>query len=222
MKLLIIEDDKETREFLKSCLEERGYVIEAIDDGERGLNKARNGNFGLIILDKMLPKMNGMKICYQLRSEGIITPIIVLSVESEIDDKVKMLQLGADDYVTKPFSLEELLARIVTVLRRPKRVDTLLLRVDDLTLDCKSQIAHRGKKEIYLTRKEFLLLECLMREKGNVVSRGQIMEQVWDAQIDPFSNTIEAHILNLRKKVDYNRKHQLIRTVPGRGYKIAV
>ena len=151
-------------------------------------------------------------------------PIIMLSVRSEVPTKVELLDKGADDYLTKPFSFEELMARIQALLRRPKTVVKDVLKLDNIVLDLKNQSVTKNKKEIYLTRKEFMLLELLVRNRGNVVSRGMIMEHVWSANTDPFSNTVETHIGSLRRKLKQNQKRmkQLIVTVPGRGYKVEV
>jgi DNA-binding response OmpR family regulator len=146
------------------------------------------------------------------------TPILILSVQSDIEQKISLLNCGADDYLAKPFSFAELSARVRALLRRPKQLEPSQLIVDDLILDRKTYTASRNQKTIYLTPKEFSLLEYLMKNQGTVVSRGMIMEHVWDNSVDPFSNSIETHIMNLRRKIDHGNKHKLIRTVPGRGY----
>jgi DNA-binding response OmpR family regulator len=174
----------------------------------------------MIILDNMLPKKNGAEVCEEIRRSGKTTPIIMLSARAELGIKVELLNKGADDYVTKPFSLEELLARIRALLRRPTTMTSEVLQTDDLVVDTKQHTIKRGGKEIYLTKKEFMLLELLLKKKGSVVSRGTIMEHVWDMNVDPFSNTIESHILNLRKKIATDGGRDLISTLPGIGYKI--
>jgi DNA-binding response OmpR family regulator len=166
-----------------------------------------------------LPRNTGLDICKELRTRNIKTPIIGLSVKSETVNKIGFLNAGADDYLTKPFSFEELLARIRALLRRPKELQSDILEIGDLELDCKRHIVKKNGQEVYLTRKEFLLLEYLMRNRGTVLSRGMILEHVWDMNADPFSNTIETHIMTLRRKLDSERHARLIQTVPGIGYR---
>ncbi len=221
MKILVIEDEKETREFLHIGLQEEGYVVDVCGDGEQGSAKARTNAYDCVILDQRLPKKDGFTVCQEMRDEHINTPIIILSVNSEIPQKVELLNNGADDYLSKPFSFSELLARINALLRRSAPMREVRLIAGDLELDRDRQLLLRDKKEIYLTKKEFTLLEYLMQNKGRVVSRSKILEHVWEADANPFSNTIEAHILRLRKKVEAG-KRKIIRNVPGRGYKIEV
>lgn len=220
MRILIIEDEKEIINFLKLALKAECFAVDTAEDGERGSFLARTNDYDLIILDNVLPKKIGIEVCKEIRARGKTMPIIVLSVKSEATTKVDLLNAGADDYLIKPFSLDELLARIRALLRRPKNIESEILKLDDLTLDTKKHLVKRGQKEIYLTRKEFTLLEYFMKNLGIVLSRGMMMEHVWDMNADPFSNTIESHILSLRRKVDLKGKKKLIHTVPGRGYKI--
>lgn len=220
MRLLIIEDEKEIAEVLKASLENECFVVDVAYDGKKGCFLALTNDYDLIILDYILPQKDGLQVCQEIRRRGKILPILALSVKSEAITKVDFLNAGVDDYLTKPFSFEELLARIRALLRRPLQIASEILKIDDLVLDTKRHLVWRGKKEIYLTRKQFILLEYLMRNQSFVVSRGMIMEHVWDINADPFSNTIEAHILALRRKIDTSRKRKLIQTVPGRGYKI--
>lgn len=220
MRLLIIEDERETRELLKASFEEENFVVDSAEDGTSGSYMARANEYDLIILDHVLPGKDGFQICEEIRRNGKHVPIIMLSVKSEINHKVHLFGQGIDDYVTKPFSFTELLARVRAVLRRPREMKADLISVDDLVLDIQKQAIFRGSRRIYLTRKEFGLLEYMMKNKGKVLSRGMIMEHVWNSESDPFSNTIEAHILNLRKKIDAGHKKRLIHSVPGRGYKI--
>lgn len=222
MRILIVEDEKKIANILKKGLESECFIVDTAEDGEKGSFFARTNDYDLIILDNILPKKEGREVCQEIREAGKTTPIIMLSVKSETLTKVDLLNAGADDYLTKPFSLEELLARIRALLRRPKAIEDEVLQIDDLTLDTKRHLVKRGKKETYLTRKEFILLEYLMKNQGIVLSRGMIMEHVWDMNADPFSNTIESHILSLRRKVDFKGKKKLIQTVPSRGYKIDV
>lgn len=220
MRVLIVEDEKKISDFLKVGLEGELFTVDRAHDGEKGSYLARVNHYDAIILDNILPKKNGVEICKDIRKAGVNTPILMLSVKSDTAIKVELLNAGADDYLIKPFSLEELLARIRALLRRPLKIEAEVMRIDDLVLDSKKHTAQRGKKELRLTRKEFMLLEYLMRSAGSVLSRGMILEHVWNMDTDPFSNTIESHILSLRKKVDKPGAKKLIQTVPGMGYKI--
>lgn len=220
MRILLIEDEKGIIRFLKSGLESENFIVDVAEDGEKGSFLARTNEYDLIILDLILPKKDGKQVCQEIRKDGKNVPIIALTVKSEIADKVELLNTGADDYITKPFSFEELLSRIRAVLRRPLKLESEILKLDNLTLDTGSHAVKRGSREIYLTRKELTLLEYLMKNNGKVLSRGVIMEHVWDMNADPFSNTMESHILNLRRKIDQKNDKKLIHTLPGRGYKI--
>jgi DNA-binding response OmpR family regulator len=220
MRILLIEDEAGIVNFLKVGLESEYFVVDVARDGEEGSYLARTNTYDVIILDNTLPKKDGVEVCTDIRQAGNNTPIIILSARSEMETKINLLNSGADDYVTKPFSLEELIARIRALLRRPKDLSSDILEIDDLVLDTKQHTVKRGDHDIYLTRKEFMLLELLLRKKGSVVSRGSIIEHVWDMNADPFSNTLESHILNIRKKITTPGKSSLIQTVPGIGYKI--
>jgi len=220
MRILLIEDEKEISGFLKPCLEAENFIVDLAQDGEKGSFLARTNDYDLIILDIGLPKKQGDQVCKEIRGNNKNVPIVVLTIKSEIVNKLNLFDKGADDYLTKPFSFEELLARIRAVLRRPHQTENEILTVGDLTLDVKRHLVKRGSKEIYLTRKEFTLLEYLIKNQGLALSRGMIMEHVWDINADPFSNTIEAHILKLRQKIDKGNQIKLIHTIPGRGYKI--
>ena len=220
MRVLIIEDEKDISSFLKKNLESECFAVDVAEDGESGSFAARTNEYDIIILDNLLPIKNGTEVCVEIRKAGKTVPILMLSVKSEISDKVHLLNLGADDYLIKPFSFNELLARMHALLRRPKQIQSEFLEVDDLHLDCRNHQVVRGNDPIYLSRKEFMLLQYLMKNRGNVLTRGMIMEHVWDMNADPFSNTIESHVLSLRKKIDPPGKTKLIHTIPGRGYKI--
>jgi two-component system OmpR family response regulator len=220
MKILIVEDDPDMREFLKDGFGSESSNVDAADNGTDGSYMARTNDYDAVILDYSLPKKNGGIVCEEIRAAGKTTPIIFLSVIGDLRHKVDALEKGADDYVTKPFSFEELRARVRAVTRRPRKIEGSILRIADLVLDKERQTVLRGQTGIYLTRKEFNLLQYLMKNKGMVLSRGVIMEHVWNADSDPFSNTIESHILNLRRKINVGRKKDLIRNVPGRGYMI--
>lgn len=220
MKILIVEDDPEILEFLRDGFEAESSTVESADNGADGSYMARVNEYDVIILDYSLPKKNGGIVCDEIRAAGKMTPIIFLSVMGEVHQKIDSLEKGADDYVTKPFSFEELRARVRALARRPRKIESSTLSVGDLVLDGEKQTVLRGQTGIYLTRKEFSLLHFLMKNPGMVLSRSLIMEHVWSTESDPFSNTIESHILNLRKKINVGRKKDLIRNVPGRGYTI--
>lgn len=220
MRILIVEDEKEILDFLKKSFKNECYAVDTASDGEQGSYLARTNDYDLIILDNVMPKKTGLEVCRDIRKEKNPVPILVLSVKSETTTKVDLLNAGADDYLTKPFSIDELFARVKALLRRPKEIENENLKIDDLFLDINKHTVKRGDNDIYLTRKEFTLLKYLMRHKGTVLSRSMIMEHVWDMAVDPFSNTIESHIVSLRKKVDLPGCKKLIHTVSGRGYKI--
>jgi DNA-binding response OmpR family regulator len=219
MKLLLIEDDAEITRLLALALKTAGYVVDVVGDGEQGYFLARTSSYDLIILDYNLPKLNGREIIKRLREEEIGIPILMLTVNSELIDKVDLLTLGADDYLTKPFVLSELLAHIKAILRRPRNWQGPILKIDDLELNRDKFWVKKNGKKINLSYKEFTLLEYLLENKGQIVSRQAIREHVWDENADPFSNTIEVHIMNLRKKIE-NSGRQLIFTFSNRGYKI--
>ncbi|MBP6926189.1 MAG: response regulator transcription factor [Candidatus Pacebacteria bacterium] len=217
MRVLIIEDDPEILVLLTSYLESACFAVDACNDGAQGSFLARTNEYDIVILDYMLPNKDGLRICHEIREAGKTMPLLMITVRSEINDKVELLNKGVDDYVTKPFSFEEIIARINALLRRPKALASPVMNIGTITIDAARQRVTKGNKEIYLTRKEYSLLEYLARHEGHVISRGTIMEHVWNMESDPFSNTIEAHIFNLRKKIKRG-KTELIRTVPGRGY----
>ncbi len=218
MKILLIEDDKEVSYNIRLGLTEDSFNVEVSHDGQAGLFMAKTNNYDVIIMDNSLPSKNGMEICDEIRKTGDSTPIIFLSIHNELRKKVNALNIGADDYITKPFSLEELKARIRAVGRRPKTMEESILRVDDMVIDTIKKTVRRDGRQIYLTRKTYNLLEYLVRNRGIILSRGMIMEYVWNSESDPFSNTVEAHILNLRKKINTNGKRDILRNIPGRGY----
>lgn len=220
MKILIVDDDKDLLKFLHSSLKSRGFIVDSTENGKIGLSLTEKMDYDLIILDINLPGMNGCEICQKIRQQGKATPILMLTVSTEIDSKVELLNKGADDYLTKPFSFKELFARINALLRRPQNSVNKLLQIKDLILDEKKQKVTRSGKEIKLTPKEFQLLRYLMQKQGETVSRVEILEHIWDSEIDLWSKTLETHILNLRKKIDGNSSEKIIKTSFGRGYKI--
>ncbi len=218
MKILLIEDDIEISNFIFQCLVSDIFTVDRAYTGIEGSYMARTNSYDIIILDYSLPGKSGLMVLDEIRNTHIQAPIIFLTVHHELSKKVEVFEHGADDYMVKPFSYDELKARIQALARRPHVITNTVLTKEDVTLDTKKQLVHRGKTKIYLTRKEFNLLEFLLRNKGTVLSRGMIMEYVWNADSDPFSNTIESHILNLRKKIHDDKKKTLIRNIPGRGY----
>lgn len=221
MKILIIEDEAEIAKNLQTNLEIEFFAVDMAADGETGLFMALTNEYDLVILDNTLPRKSGVEVCREIRLHKKDLPIIILSVISETEKKIELLETGADDYLTKPFSFQELLARIRAVLRRPKRMQDEILSIDDLEIDLRKNIVKRAGEEIHLTRKQFMLLEYLMHHPGAVVTRSMLMEHVWETDVDPFSNTIETHILSLRRKIkNKDNQPELIHTVAGRGYKI--
>lgn len=222
MKILIIDDEPAIVQFLKSGLEANMYIVETAADGERGAFLGRTGNYDLIILDYMLPKLNGAAVLAEIRREKKHVPVLMLTVKSELTAKNEAFALGADDYLTKPFLFDELLLHVRALLKRPAKAESELLKIDNLTLNTHNQIIRRGGREIYLTRREFALLEYLMLNRGAIVSRNQVLEHVWDYNADPFSNSVEAHFASLRRKLNAGGQTNLIHTFNGRGYKIAL
>jgi DNA-binding response OmpR family regulator len=218
MKILLIEDDIEISDFIKNNLGEDVFIIDIADNGSDGSFLARTNNYDVIVMDNSLPIKDGITVCEEIRSEGINTPIIFLTIHNILRKKILALDKGADDYMTKPFAIEELRARIFALARRPHALEDSILRVDDLVIDTHRRTVCRGNKQIYLTRKTYNLLEYLMKNKGKVLSRGIIMECVWNSDGDPFSNTVEAHILSLRKKINIDGKKDILKNLPGRGY----
>lgn len=222
MRILLIEDDLKIQAFVKESLEAEMFAVDAVSEGEAGSYLARTNEYDVIILDLMLPDKDGLTVCEEIRSEGKDVPIIILSAVTDSTQKTNLLNTGADDYLAKPFAINELLARIRAVLRRPQAMQNEVLTIKDISLDTNKNVVLRKGKEIKLSRKEFMLLRYLMQNEGIVLTRGMMLEHVWDMSVDIFSNTIEAHILSLRKKLrDTDKSSQLIQTVPGRGYKIA-
>ena len=219
MKILLVEDDLDTATMIKSGLTADAHTVEIAADGGNGSFMGRNYEFDAIVLDYSLPKKDGLVVCKEVRAAGKTTPILFLSVTDDIDSKVSALNNGADDYVTKPFSFEELYARIKAVTRRPSTMKLSVFQVDSLIMDVEKHTVTRSGKNVQLTRKEFCLLEYFMRHVGIILSRAILMEHVWSAESDPYSNTVEAHIRNLRKKITLGGvTPNLIANVPGRGY----
>ncbi len=219
MRVLLVEDDSGVSRFIKKGLKEEGYVVDAAFDGEEGLHLALSQTYDLIILDILLPEMNGYGVLRKIREKGVVIPVICLTAKDEKEDIIKGLELGADDYLVKPFSFSELLARIKAVLRRGmKDVELSKLAVFDLSLDLINRKACRNGKDIELSGKQFLLLEYLMRNAEQILTRTMILENVWGYNFDTSSNIIDVHINHLRMKVDKNSPQKLIHTIKGVGY----
>ncbi len=219
MKILVVDDEKDIRDFLKSTLESEMFAVDVAKDGQEGSYFARTNEYDAIILDNVLPKKMGCDVCREIRESGSQTPILMLSVKSEIDEKTLHLESGADDYLTKPYSHKELMARIRALLRRGRKVESTIFKAENITLDSTRGDVTVNNKSIYLTRKEFCLLELLLKNQGKIVSCGTIMEHVWDMEGNPLSKTIETHMVNLRRKIEKGKK-KIIHNIPGRGYKI--
>ena len=218
MRILVIEDEVKIAQFIKRGLKEEGYAVDVANDGEQGHFMLSSNEYDAIILDLMLPKIDGLTLCRTLRKDGCQTPIIMLTAKDTVKDKVKGLDSGADDYLPKPFAFEELLARVRVLLRKKdSRVQTQL-KVDDLNLDLLTHKVTRGDREIDLTVKEYALLEYMMRNAGNIVTRTMISEHVWDINFDTFTNVIDVYINYLRNKIDSSFPDKMIHTVRGKGY----
>lgn len=219
MKILIVEDELKTGDYLRQGLTEAGFTVDLTRDGADGLHQAISEDYDLMILDVMLPKLNGWQVLEMLRKADKETPVLFLTARDEVGDRVKGLELGADDYLVKPFAFSEFLARIRTILRRGKsNSEVTYLQISDLELDMLRRRAQRGGQKIELTAKEFSLLELLMRRKGEVLSRSLIASQVWDMNFDSDTNVIEVAMRRLRNKVDDPFPTKLIKTVRGMGY----
>lgn len=220
MAILIIEDEKKLVEILKKALRSEKYAFDVAYNGEEGLEKALKGNYRLIILDLTLPKKDGMDVCRELRARMIHTPIIMLTARGVIENRVEGLDAGADDYLLKPFSLDELFARIRAVLRRRKIAEVPLLSVADIIVDGKKHEVTRAGKVILLTPKEYRILGALIRSKGQVVTRQQLINEVWGPDFVETNNELNVHVRYLRRKVDAGRKEPLIQTIHRVGYAI--
>jgi two-component system OmpR family response regulator len=219
MKILVVEDDRETSAYLVKGLSESGYLVDCAADGRHGLFLASSGDYGAIILDRMLPNMDGLAVLGALRAAEIRTPALILSALGSVDDRVKGLRAGSDDYLVKPFAFSELLARVEALLRRGTGpAAATKLRVADLELDLLTRTVKRGGKPVDVLPREFRLLEYLMRNAGHVVTRTMLLEHVWDYHFDPQTNVIDVHISRLRQKIDKSFENPLLHTVRGAGY----
>ena len=223
MHLLVVEDDRDTREFIRNGLLQAGHSVDVAADGREGLFAATTQQFDLVVLDRMLPEVDGLTVLRTLRASGLRVPVLLLSALGEVDQRVAGLRAGADDYLVKPFAFSELEARIEALARRtaPEGPATVLM-VGDLELDLMTRNVRRGEVAIELQPREFRLLEYLMRHAGQVVTRTMLLEHVWDYHFDPQTNVIDVHVSRLRAKIDRGFEPQLLHTVRGAGYRLAV
>jgi two-component system OmpR family response regulator len=221
MRLLIVEDDRDTADYIVRAFREVGHIADQAADGEEGLALGLDRQYDVLIVDRMLPKLDGLSLIGGLRAKGVETPVLILSALGQVDDRVKGLRAGGDDYLPKPYSFSELLARVeVLSRRRGGRGEEMVYRVADLELDRLSHRVIRDKEEIVLQPREFRLLEYLMKHAGQVVTRTMLLENVWDYHFDPQTNVIDVHISRLRSKIDKGFDQQLLHTVRGAGYVI--
>lgn len=219
MRILIVEDDKKIAAFISKGLKEAGFAVDHVSDGERGLDMALYESYDAAIIDIMLPGIDGLKLIEQMRSNNIKTPVLILSAKYSVEDRVKGLQTGSDDYLTKPFAFTELLARIQALIRRAGDIAApVSLETEDLTVNLLTREVVRDNKKIELQSREYALLEYLLRNKGRIVSKTMIMEHVWDYNFDPQTNVVEARVCKLRDKIDKPFKNKLIHTIRGAGY----
>jgi len=217
--ILVIEDDAETAEQLIDCLQTSGYSVDLAADGENGLKRARSADYVVMTVDRMLPRIDGIEVIRRLRDEGVMTPALILSALGEIDDRVRGLRAGGDDYLVKPFASREMLARVDALARRSATVvKETILRVGDLEIDLLTRVVRRRGREIDLLPREFQLLEYLVRNVGQVVSRAMLLQHVWDLHFDPSTNVIDVYVGRVRRKIDSGQAYPLIHTVRGVGF----
>ena len=222
MKVLVVEDDRTVGQFVRRGLEEQRYQVDLVGEGGEGLERASQTSYDVIVLDLRLPVMSGIEVLRTLRDRGIATPVLVLTAQDAVESKVQALRTGADDYVTKPFAFEELLARVEALGRRPKEIVPPVLQVADLVVDTGGHEVRREDRIIELTPKEYTVLEYLARNAGRVMSRTLITEYAWDYHFDPGTNIVDVVINRLRKKVDHGQSPKLIHTIRGVGYVLQV
>ena len=218
MLILIVEDERKTAALLGATLRKEGFEVVCATDGKDGLQEALKNNFDALLVDIMLPKLNGLSLVRELRAKGHVTPVIMLSARGEVEQRVEGLDAGADDYLAKPFAMSELMARLRSLLRRNSQQKPALLSIADLTFDQATREVRRGGRRLELSSRESLLLECLLRAEGGVVSRRDIISSVWEYDFDPGSNLVEVYIRRLRDKIDRDVPPALIQTVRGLGY----
>lgn len=224
MRVLVVEDETKLAEVLDEGLSKKGYAVDRIEDGEEALKRLslHRADYDLVILDLMLPSRSGIEVCRAAREAGVTTPILILTAHDKTDMKVELLMSGADDYLVKPFSMEELAARMHALSRRPKEAKPAVLTVADIELNPAEHRVTKGGKEIELTLKEFMLLEYFMARPGEVVNREDLLTHLWDFNYESFSNVIDVHIKNLRKKLDDGSGETILETVRGIGYRLRV
>ncbi len=218
MRVLVVEDERKTASFIRKALQAEGFAVDVCHNGEEAFAATRSTPFDVIVLDIMLPGRDGLSVLRQLRDRKNATPVLLLSARGEVNERVEGLNLGADDYLPKPFELTELVARVRALTRRSGESKSTLLRVADLTLDTLTRQAQRGGTEIELTAREYRLLEFLMRSTGRLCGRMMILEKVWDYDFDPGTNLVDVYIRRLREKIDANFEPKLLQTVRGAGY----
>jgi two-component system, OmpR family, response regulator len=218
-RVLVLEDDPDTAEQLVDCLRTSGYTVDLASDGDRGLALGRSVDYIVMTVDRMLPRVDGIEVIQRLREEGIVTPTLIISALGEVDDRVRGLRAGGDDYLVKPFAFAELLARVDALARRSATmVRTTLLRVGDLEMDLLTRTVRRKGRQVELLPKEFRLLEYLVRHTGQVIPRAMLLQHVWDLHFDPMTNVIDVYVGRLRRKVDSGEAYPLIHTVRGVGF----
>jgi two-component system copper resistance phosphate regulon response regulator CusR len=221
MRILLVEDEPDASQMLAKGLREQSYAVDVATDGETAVYQAGVNDYDLVILDVMLPLKDGFEVCRELRAEGLTFPILMLTARDAPPDRVVGLDMGADDYLTKPFDFHELLARLRALLRRGPALRPETVEVSDLSIDLRARQVRRGARQIELTAKEYALLEYLARRAGEVVTRAEIAEHVWEENFDPFSNLIEVYVQRLRRKIDEGHTPKLLRTRRGEGYVLA-
>ncbi|MCE7966758.1 MAG: response regulator transcription factor [Nitrospirales bacterium] len=222
MRILVIEDETKVGSFIKRALEEESYAVDLCEDGAQGLDMALIGSYDLIMIDLMIPSLPGLEVLTRLRRAKIQTPVLILTAQSKVDQRVKGLDAGADDYLTKPFAIDELLARVRALLRRGPAESPGVLQVDDLVLNPATREVTRGGQRIDLTVKEYALLEYFMRHAGRILTRPMISDHVWNQDFDTFTNVIDVYVNYLRNKIDRGRSKKLIHTIRGSGYMLKV
>ena len=218
MRVLVVEDEKKTASFIRKALQGEGHAVDVLHDGSEALTAATHTAFDVLVLDVMLPGRDGLSVVRQLRGRNVSTPVLLLTARAAVTEKVEGLDAGADDYLAKPFVLEELVARVRALGRRTRESTPLILRLADLSLDTVTHKVTRGDKVIELTRREYLLLEYLLRSPGRICGRMAIVEKVWDYDFDPGTNLVDVYIMRLREKIDAGFERKLLHTVRGVGY----
>ena len=222
MQVLIIEDDSQTARFIQKGLQESGYVVDHEIDGRKGLEEAMLNKYDALIIDRMLPGLDGLSIIEKLRGQGFNVPILILSALGDVDQRVEGLKAGGDDYLVKPYAFSELLARLQSIIRRNQPSQEVNhLQVNDLKIDLLKRKVMRGEQKVVLQPKEYILLECLMRNAGQVVTRTMLLDKVWDYNFDPQTNVVDVHISRLRSKIDRDFDVKLLKTVRGSGYMLS-